>query len=246
MNVGIWGWNEVVLPLVSQWRKLHVDAAGDVQVDVLSSELPDDAATETTLDLVRAELDGIEGLLAGGLPSVLDTDSLKVREQNPPADPSTGGRQDVQTDLISLIRILLAARLPAALDTLALKVREQGTPSVNLKALVDSIATSLVAYTGGILKVGRAEVGLLCSGVKSGDAAIKESAGKVYWMSVSDTAALSIELNDSTDGAGTDKWAAVLPASCYGHYIFDPPLEFANGIYLDVSTATCLVVVGYL
>lgn len=35
---------------------------------------------------------------------------------NFPADPSTGGRQDVQTDVMSLIRILLTARLPAILS----------------------------------------------------------------------------------------------------------------------------------
>ena len=33
-----------------------------------------------------------------------------------PTGAATGGRQDVQTDLISLIRILLAARLPAILS----------------------------------------------------------------------------------------------------------------------------------
>lgn len=102
------------------------------------------------------------------------------------------------------------------------------------------------AYNGGILKTARAEAGLSNSGVKSGDALIKTGAGKVYWVCVSDTAALAVELNDSTDGAGTDKWALDLPADGYCHYIFDPPIEFATGIYLDVSTGTCKVTIGYL
>ncbi len=90
------------------------------------------------------------------------------------------------------------------------------------------------------------ETGLLNSGVKQADAAIKASAGKVYWLTVSDTAALAIELNDSTANGGTDQWALDLPAGGYGHFIFDPPIDFGTGIYLDVSTATCKVSIGYV
>ena len=93
--------------------------------------------------------------------------------------------------------------------------------------------------------VARGPATLLNSEVKSVDAAIKASAGKVYWITVSDTAALAIEINDSTAGAGTDVWALDLPAGGYGHFIFDPPIECATGIYLDVSTATCKVTIGY-
>lgn len=87
--------------------------------------------------------------------------------------------------------------------------------------------------------------GISFSGVKAADAAIKTSAGAVYWITISDTAALAIELNDSADDSGTDAWAIDLPASGYGHFIFDPPLEFTTGIWLDVSTATCKVTIGY-
>lgn len=104
----------------------------------------------------------------------------------------------------------------------------------------------LRTYGTGILKVARAECGLSNSGVLSGDTAVKGSAGKVFWITVSDTAALSIELNDSTDDGGTDLWAIDIPANGYCHFIFDPPIEFSNGIYLDVSTATCKVTIGYL
>ncbi len=91
----------------------------------------------------------------------------------------------------------------------------------------------------------RTKATLLNSGVKQADTAIKTSAGQVYWLTVSDTAALAIELNDSTAGAGTDVWALDLPAGGYGHFIFDPPIECATGIYLDVSTVTCKVTIGY-
>lgn len=122
----IYGWTGTA------YDKVLIDAAGHLQVDVLSTALPTGAATETTLDLVRAELDGIEGLLAGGLPSALDTDTLKVTEQT----PITGFATEVTADLIRAeldgIEGLLAAGLPSALDTDSLKIREQGTPSVHL------------------------------------------------------------------------------------------------------------------
>ena len=93
-----------------------------------------------------------------------------------------------------------------------------------------------------------AEHGMLTSGVLAADTAIKTSAGKVYWISMCDSADLALELNDSTDGTGTDKWAWILDVDVVpgNHIIFDPPLEFAAGIYLDVSTTTCKVTVGYI
>ena len=84
------------------------------------------------------------------------------------------------------------------------------------------------------------------SGVLSADTAVKTSAGHVYWMTVSDTAALAIELNDSANNSGTDRWALNLPAAGYAHFIFDPAMKFSTGIYLDVSTATCKVIIGYI
>jgi len=98
---------------------------------------------------------------------------------------------------------------------------------------------------GLIIPKDRQKAGLKSSGVKAADAAIKATPGAVYWLSVSDTAALAMELNDSTAGAGTDQWAIEIPAGGYAHFIFDPPLTFDTGIYLDVSTTTCNVTVGY-
>lgn len=87
---------------------------------------------------------------------------------------------------------------------------------------------------------------LQTSGIKSGDTQITSIPTKVYWLTVSDTAALAIELNNSIGGGGTDKWGVDLPADGYGHFIFDPPLPFSAGVYLDVSTVTCKVTIGYM
>ena len=93
----------------------------------------------------------------------------------------------------------------------------------------------------------RTETGLLSSGVKTADVAIKASAGKVYWLTISDTEANDqIQLNDSTADGGTDVWQLKLPATTYAHIIFDPPLEFDTGIFLDVPAGTPDVIVGYI
>ena len=89
------------------------------------------------------------------------------------------------------------------------------------------------------------ETGLSYSGLKTADAAIKSSPGKVYWLTISDASASAIELNDSTDDGGTDIWGLILTTNCYMHINFDPPLEFATGIFLDVSTGTPDVYIGY-
>ena len=84
------------------------------------------------------------------------------------------------------------------------------------------------------------------SDVKSADTLIKSGGGYVYWLTVSDSADLAIELNDSLDNSGVDRWAFDLPASGYAHFIFDPPIKFDTGIYLNVSTITCKVTIGYI
>jgi len=96
--------------------------------------------------------------------------------------------------------------------------------------------------TNGVVRVGG---GLSNSGVLSADTQIKASAGKVYWMTVSDTADLIIDLEDAS-GSGTSKWGINLPAGGYGHFIFDPPIDFGTGIFLDVDTATCKVTCGFI
>ncbi len=105
------------------------------------------------------------------------------------------------------------------------------------------IDQTTLGTTNGVVRV---KGSLLNSGVKSADAAIKASAGALYWLTVSDTAALAIEINDSTANGGSDVWGLDLPAGGYAHFIFDPPIECGTGIYLDVSTATCKVTVGYI
>ena len=89
------------------------------------------------------------------------------------------------------------------------------------------------------------ETGLSFSGLKTADAAIKGSPGKVYWLTISDASASAIQLNDSTDDGGTDIWGLILTTNTFHHFNFDPPLEFDIGIFLDVPTGTPDVYIGY-
>jgi len=91
-----------------------------------------------------------------------------------------------------------------------------------------------------------AEHGLSYSGLKTADAAIKSAPGKVFWLTISDASASAIQLNDSTNDSGTDLWGLILTTNTYYHFNFDPPIEFATGIFLDVSTGTPDVYIGYI
>ena len=91
-----------------------------------------------------------------------------------------------------------------------------------------------------------AETGLLSSGVNTADTAIKSAPGKVYWLTMSDNNDCLAQLNDSTDDSGTDLWQMRIPDNGYIHCVFDPPLEFATGIYLDVPSGEASIIVGYI
>jgi len=86
---------------------------------------------------------------------------------------------------------------------------------------------------------------LLNSGVLTTDTAIKESTGNVYWLTVSDTVAAVVGLANSTTNSTTYLWKVTIPSDGYGHFIFDPPIEFSTGIWLDIPTGTPDVIVGY-
>lgn len=109
--------------------------------------------------------------------------------------------------------------------------------AANFESL-DAILQKLLATTRGAVDLKR-------SGVLSTSTLIRSGPAKVWWIIFSDSAALKFELNDSLDDSGTDWFAHQIPVDGYGILIIDPPLPFDKGIYLDVDTATCLIIVGY-
>ena len=133
-----------------------------------------------------------------------------------------------------------------ATDITTLIVLAAGTNVLGKVRLVTATGDEVTDDTQDAVKSFRTKGGLSFSGLKTSDGQIKSSAGAVYWLSVSDTAAAVIQLNDSTADGGTDLWGTTIPADGYAHFIFDPPIEFATGIYLDVPTGAPDVFIGYI
>ena len=92
----------------------------------------------------------------------------------------------------------------------------------------------------------RVPAGLSSTGVKTADVQVKGSAGAVYWITISVSAAAVIGIADSTTNSTTYEWKATIPTDGYAHYILDPPLELATGIWLDIASGTTDVIVGYI
>ena len=88
--------------------------------------------------------------------------------------------------------------------------------------------------------------------VVAADVAIKSASGRVWWITISNshaTDSAAVELNDSTDDSGTDRWGILLEAvDIIGlpfHAVFDPPIQFDTGIYIDITGGTVKATVGW-
>ncbi len=112
-------------PVSGEWIPALADATGQLSVAVGSIALPADAATETTLALVETAVDGVEGLLNGGLPAALDAGALKIKEQSPITGFATETTLALVETAVDGVETLLAGGLPVALDGVSLKVKEQ-------------------------------------------------------------------------------------------------------------------------
>jgi len=84
--------------------------------------------------------------------------------------------------------------------------------------------------------------------IVSSDTLVRTGAGKVFWLAASAGATGgAFQLNDSLTDNGTDKFSIVLPAnSVTTMYYFDPPIKFANGIFVDVPGTNLIINVGWL
>lgn len=82
----------------------------------------------------------------------------------------------------------------------------------------------------------------------TGVGAVSVGRSKLYWVTVRPSAAdWSIALDDSTAGGADTKWdAGATSNSSPFHGIFDPPMEFDAGIYLEATDHIQGVTFGYL
>ena len=84
--------------------------------------------------------------------------------------------------------------------------------------------------------------------VVTADTTIKSTAGKVFWITISNshlTVSTQVELADDT----TDRWGVNVEAvDILGqpvHINFDPPIAFDTSILIDISNGTVKATVGW-
>ncbi len=105
----------------------------------------------------------------------------------------------------------------------------------------------LRTYGVGILKVGRAHVGLLTVRATATGQVGAAGSRKLYWVHENGGAGNALfELTDAIIGGAAVKFDH-FSTSREGHMIpFDPPMEFSNGIYLETFTNMTSLIFGYL
>lgn len=78
--------------------------------------------------------------------------------------------------------------------------------------------------------------------------AIKAAAGKLYWITVRpSTQDWYVSIDNSTDGSGTTAWDVGSGGSSSApfHAVFDPPIPFSTGIYLEAVDHITSITAGY-
>lgn len=80
----------------------------------------------------------------------------------------------------------------------------------------------------------------------SAQGAIKDAPGALLWVLVAsnNSANKQFILNDATSGTGSTKLRIRCPAKDTRMIIFDPPLDFATGIWVGTVDSTDLTIVG--
>lgn len=94
----------------------------------------------------------------------------------------------------------------------------------------------------------RTPTGLITTVVTS-DTTLKSSAGKVWWITISNAHATESTQVELSDGASTDRWGVNVEAvDVLGqpvHVIFDPPIQFDSDIRIDITNGTVKATVAY-
>lgn len=68
----------------------------------------------------------------------------------------------------------------------------------------------------------------------------------LYWLTTApNAAACVVQLADAAAGSGTPIWEWKSSTGGGKHCVFDPPMEFATGIYLEAFTNMTSVTFGY-
>lgn len=128
-------------------RVLKTDAAGELQIDVLSSALPSGAATETTLAAIKTAVELIDNTVSG---SELQVDIVASL----PAGTATIGKVDVNT--LSVVDLLDAGILDTSSTNIAgsasspTQVVASTAAAVKKLQILDTTGAFIGLYTGAV------------------------------------------------------------------------------------------------
>lgn len=272
------------------WRAVLVDSLGHLQVDVLTSALPTGAPNYGQANILNQRVSSVYGVLNTRLPSALDTDSLKIREQGTPSvhlygydganwqtlmvdhsvyknlkvalyytDQLIHGLLWPTTDIVTTDLYTLRTSSQVYLWRSASRsdpckvASEIGDASggryhgtVALVGWNGATYDRLRTYGTGVLKVGRAEIGATLTR-ETGAGSVATGARKLFWLTIRPSAAnWVLALTDATAGGGTVIWddGGALQEPC--HCVFDPPIEFSTGIYIETYTNLTAVMLDYI
>ncbi|KKN22380.1 hypothetical protein LCGC14_0915720 [marine sediment metagenome] len=240
-HVALWGWD------TAAWQKVRTDAAGHLQVDVLSGAAVEtrlhgyDGANWQTLLVEAAALKNLRVRLYAGAEAI-------HTETNHPNNTTMGGEKVLTVIAVPHLR-RSADNAYAAFSAEKLTDNNAGLqiPTAAIVAFDGSNYDRLRCYNTGILKVGRAEVGLLDVRATATGQVGAAGARKLYWMNVTPSAGNSlVELTDATAGGAGIKYECFHTSKESHIHNLDPPLEFSNGIYLETFTNMTSVIFGYL
>lgn len=85
--------------------------------------------------------------------------------------------------------------------------------------------------------------------VVTSDTTLKSSAGRVWWITISNAHATVSTQVELQDGDSTDRWGVNVEAvDILGqpvHFIFDPPIQFNTDIRVDISNGTVKATVAW-
>jgi len=239
-HIELWAWDSVT----GIWRKVLVDAAGNLQV--MEQGTPNvnihgwDGTSWRNLLVESAALynlrvklfDGANGIGAG-IPILGSYDPRALHHLN-------------------------VRNIPHVLDwaNAAYPIRaaeSQGDASgghynqiVALYGYNEVSYDRLRSYPTGILKVGRAELPSTTTRLVAAGQVVA-GAHNLYWATINPSGPNSnLELSDDLNGLGAIVWDFYSSVRQATHFIFDPPLKFTTGIYLKTFAVMTSVAFCYI
>lgn len=231
----------------SDWNMLRVDAQGHAQVDVLTVPTTDvhlygyDGSNWQTLLVQSSAFKNLRVTLYAGASAISAAHMGYVSLGN-----------TAQLALFTVNQSYLwynATTMKILKDSYAVADGEAGLyhHAVSLMGWNGASYDRLRSYPTGILKVGRAEVGLLTARLVGVGQVGAAGARKLYWITMNPSAGASVfELADAAAGGGAVVYDHYHAGREAHHVLLDPPMEFSTGIYLEGLANMTSMIFGYL